>query len=388
MSDARYWFHLWSVLTGASEAAAEQLKPYSALYRRKAVRAAYLLLEEAQRLARVKLAAIGVGLLTAGGGWVWLSVTAYTGGGWYAVVLATLFLLNAVATAPAAAFTGNPWRRLGVLAVFWAALSVGLLASDGWPRLDLWQQQSPDLLQIFVFATGSIALFCLLGTLLARLAFFACDVIVERRRTRKYPETIALFQTVGMIDLLSKGNGIGDLLSRRDLIWGLDAVADFIDDHIPRIFTVRGYNLPEEARVRFDQAASAVRGYQAQVALPNGDTSQNLRARLAELAVPLVTGHYDLLPTSDAAAKSPASLARRPARLLVGVLAGVLPLAIVAVYPLLGFSLPDYLRQWLAGFAVVWLIAKTLQMVDPLHGSTWDRVHTALNSPRPPSDKP
>jgi hypothetical protein len=79
--------------------------------------------------------------------------------------------------------------------------------------------------------------------------------------------------------------------------------------------------------------------------------------------------------------------AHRPARLLAGVSVAVLPLVIVASYPRLGFNLPDYLRQWLTGFAIVWLLAKVLQLVDPLYGSTWDRVHTALNSPRPPSNE-
>jgi hypothetical protein len=73
---------------------------------------------------------------------------------------------------------------------------------------------------------------------------------------------------------------------------------------------------------------------------------------------------------------------------VIGGLVAALPLVVVAVYPLLGFTLPDYLRQWLTGFAVVWLIAKVLQTLDPFYGNTWDRVHTALNSSKPPADKP
>ena len=382
----RYWFQLWPILTSASETAAERLEPHKSVYRHETVNIAYLTLKEAQLHARVKFAAIGIGLLTAGSGWAWLAVSAYDHGEWFTAVSAVLFLLNAIATAPAAAFTGNPWRRLGTLAVFWAALSVGLLAADGWPSLDLWHRRPPDTLQIFVFATGSVALFCLLGTLLARLAFFVGDVLIERRRTRRYPDTSALLYTLGLFHLLNRGNNLSNLFRRRELMWLLDLLAKSLQSHIPRVLTVRGHGLPQTARVRFDQAASTVRGYQEQVAMPGQGTGQELRARVAELVAPLVTGHYDLLPASEVTDEPPASLARRPIGLMVGGMVAVLPLVVVAVYPLLGFSLPDYLRQWLTGFAVVWLIAKVLQMLDPLYGNTWDRVHTVLNS-KPPTDK-
>jgi hypothetical protein len=388
LSEARYWFRSWSLLTAASELAAEQLKPYKAMYRHKMVRAAYLSLKEDQLRARVKLAAIVVGIFAGGSGWVWLSVSAYAAGGWYAATSAGLFLLNAVATAPAAAFTGNPWRRLGGLAVLWAALSVCLLAADNWPSLDSWHQQPPDPLQILGFASGSIALFCLLGTLLARIAFFVGDVLVDRRRTRRYPETSALLYTVAIVDWLRPDDSLGDLFNRRELMRWMNFLVDCLNIHIARILAVGDHGLPETAHSRFNQAASALRGYQTQIALPRPDTHQTLRARLAELAVPLLTGHYDLLPTSEATVKPPALLGRQPARLAVGLLVAALPLTIVAAYPLLGFSLPDYLRQWLAGFALVWLIAKILQSLDPGSSSTWDRVHAVLNSPRPPSDKP
>jgi hypothetical protein len=41
----------------------------------------------------------------------------------------------------------------------------------------------------------------------------------------------------------------------------------------------------------------------------------------------------------------------------------------------------------LTGFAVVWLIARVLHLLDPAYGNTWDRVHNVL-SPRSPSEKP
>jgi hypothetical protein len=385
LSDTRYWFQRWPMLVAASESAAEQLAPYKSLYTRKATLVARALLAEAQLRARIKLVAIVVGLTMAGGGWVWLAITAYTRGLWYGAISAMLFLLNALAMAPAAAFTSNPWRRLGGLAVFWATLSVSLLAADQWPSLDSWQEHPPSLLQISVYATGSVAAFCLLGTLLARLAFFAGDALIDRRRKRRYPETSALIHVLALIEGFSQRRGLGDLVRRRDIMWSLDFLVGYVTVHIPRVLTVRGYSIQVEARTRFDQAGSVLRGYQAQLAVSNRDTELELRSRLAEFAVPLVTDHYDLLPSDGTSATRATSLPHRPARLLADGLVAVLPLAIVATYPLLGFGLPEYLRQWLTGFAIVWLLAKILQLVDPLYGSTWDRVHTALNSPRPPN---
>jgi hypothetical protein len=68
---------------------------------------------------------------------------------------------------------------------------VGRMAKKA-TSLDLWRQRPSSPLQILVFATGSVALFCLLGTLLARITFFIGDVLIERLRTLKYPDISAL----------------------------------------------------------------------------------------------------------------------------------------------------------------------------------------------------
>lgn len=98
--------------------------------------------------------------------------------------------------------------------------------------------------------------------------------------------------------------------------------------------------------------------------------------------------HYDLLPTSaDGLALDSPPVGRQVKRLVIGLLAATVPLGIIISWPLLGLAIPDYLRQWLTGFAIAWLIAKVLQLLDPAHSQTWEQIHATLGSPRPPTDR-
>lgn len=180
---------------------------------------------------------------------------------------------------------------------------------------------------------------------------------------------------------------LGNLARRRVLVRRMDLLIDYVAVHIPRLLTTRGHDLPSAARDRFHGAAAALRRCQAQLVISDPDTVPQTRQRLAELAAALITGHYAWLPAGEDGAEAwMASAPRRPARIAGAIVIAVVPVGVVAGSPLVGIVVPDYLRQWLAGFAVVWFIAKVLQALDPTYGNTWDRVQTAVSSLRPPSD--
>lgn len=385
---ALWYYQMWPTWTSASDHIKNEVsQDNKTSYRRASATGALLYLHERQIAGRIKLSAIGIGLLVAGSGWIWLAITTPSGGASFVTISAGLFLVNALLAAPAAAHTANPWRRLGELTVGWGVTSIGLLAGDGWPPLISWFQRPPSTLQILAFATGSVALFCLLGALLARIAFSVVDLTIARRRVRKFSNVTALIYTVELIDWLSKDGNINDVQRRRWAIQMLELISQCVEIGLPSLLAMPTNRSGDAARDRFRQAAMVVRSYQILVALPESNTGSELRARLAELAMTLLTTHYHLLPTNEDASPYKPTLGRKMRRFVGDLLVAALPLAIVVGWYEFGFGLPDYLRQWLAGFAIVWLIAKILQMLDPTYSITWERVHTTLGSPRTPTDR-
>lgn len=255
----RWYLRQWPVWTSASDRTKSAVsKSSKVLYRDAAGMGAWLDLREEQIAARIKLGTIGIGLLLAGSGWVWLIIAAPSSGATFAAVTVGLFLVNALLVAPAAAHTANPWRRLGQLAVGWAAISVGLLASAGWPPLTAWFQQPPHALQILAFATGSIALFSLLGALLARIAFFVVDLTIVRRRVRQFPQITALLRTVELIDWIRTDDNIGEAWRRRWAIRKLELVSQCVEKGIPGLLAMPAHKAGDAARHRFHQAATTI----------------------------------------------------------------------------------------------------------------------------------
>src|SRR5262245_30727348 len=99
----------------------------------------------------------------------------------------------------------------------------------------------------------------------------------------------------------------------------------------------------------------------------------------------LVTGQYDSLPAAADVPPVQSVVSRRTVTRFVGrLLITVLPLAILLGWNIVGPEIPGPLSQWLAGFAILWLITNILQVVDPRYGLAWDRVRDALSSAGPP----
>jgi hypothetical protein len=354
-------------------------------YRRAARTGAWLALRDEQISARIRLGTIAIGLLGAGTGWIWLIAATSARGVAFAVSSAAVFLINAFLVAPAAAHTPNPWRRLGELSVVWAALSIGLFAAARWPALTSWFQRAPSMFHVLSFATGSVALFCLLGALFARIASFTVNVTISWQRLHRYPEVTALMQAVELIAGVRKEKWVTDILRRRWMIQRLDLLSRCVGQGIPSLLAMPRNGSGDIARDRFRQAAAVILGYQSWIALPAPETRDRLLARLSELAMILLTGHYDSLPAeTDFAAPAHRSQSRAVTHYIGGVVAAVFPLAVVLLWSMFGFALPDYVRQWLTGFAIVWFIAKLLQLLDPASGKIWEQVSATVGSPQTP----
>ncbi len=386
----RWYRRQWPAWARASENTKDDAtKANRSLYSRTVGIGALNAWREEQTAARIELSAIVIGLLTAGSGWIWLTVAARASGITFAVVSVALFMVNALLVAPAAAHTRNPWRRLSQLAVGWAAISIGLLGGAQWPPLASWFQRPPSTFQILSFATGTVAVFCLLGALLARIAFLVVDLTIARRRVHRSPEITALMETIDLIAQSDKDIGIGDVWRRRWMIRKLDLVSQCIEKGIPSLLAMPDNSAGDMARDRFHQAASVIRSYQTWIALPRPETGEELRSRLAELAMTLLTAHYDRLPTNtDMTAVTRGATSRKIARYIGGVMVAALPVAVVLIWSTFGLGLPDYLKQWLTGFAIVWFIARLLQLLDPTSSKTWEQIHATLGSPQPPTGKP
>ena len=185
---ARYYYQSWPLFS-SQPVLNDETTTFAdrGSYRRAAAIGALLFIQERQIGARIKLSAIAIGTLLTGSGWTWLTINTSVKGWQFATISITLFLVNALLVAPAAAYTGNPWRRLFKLAIAWSVASVMLLAGDGWTSLTDWTTKTPSWLQVLAFATGAVALFCLFGALLARITFFVVDIVITRRRVRRFP---------------------------------------------------------------------------------------------------------------------------------------------------------------------------------------------------------
>ncbi|MGY6658557.1 hypothetical protein ACXIZN_41010 [Amycolatopsis sp. TRM77291] len=385
----RWYRRQWPAWAHASENTQDDAtKINRSLYNRAVGLGALQAWRENQTDARIKLGVMVIGLVAGGSGWIWLAAAAQASGITFAAVSMVMFVLNALIVAPAAAHTANPWRRLSQLAVVWAAISIVLLGCAQWPPLASWSQRPPSTLQVLSFATGTVAVFCLVGALLARIAFFVVDLTIARRRVRELPEVTALMAAIDVFAQADKGLGIGDVWRRRWMIRKLDLIGQCVERGIPSLLAMPDSSARDVARDRFQQAASVIRGYQTWIALPKPETGEELRSRLAELAMTLLTGHYDRLPTNaDTTGSTPGSTSRKIARHVSGVMVAALPLAVVLGWSAFGPVLPEYLKQWLTGFAIVWFIARFLQLLDPASRKTWEQVHTVLGSPQSPSSK-
>lgn len=387
---ASYYYKSWPLLNARSADGEDRATSDDRrLYRRAATIGALLHVKEGQIAARIKIAAIVIGLIITGTGWIWLILSNSSGRWRFAVISIVFFLINSLLVAPAAAYTGNPWRRLVELAVAWSAASVVLLAINGWPALTDWTTKTSSWPQVLSLAAGAVALFCLFGALLARIAFFAVDLIIARRRVRKFPNHTALFRTVELLNWLDDKDGLGNAERRRWAIQMLELISTCVGIGIPAILAMPPNNIRSAVHNHFRQAATTITTYQMQVALPQPNSETELRKQLAELAMTFLTTNYHGLPiNADPTENESPTKGQRLRSLLVGLLVAAVPLAVVGGSYASGFRLPDYLQQWLAGFAIVWLIARITQLFDPSYSITWERVHNSLGAPRTPPGQP
>ena len=148
-------------------------------------------------------------------------------------------------------------------------------------------------------------------------------------------------------------------------------------------------NIRDAVHKHFRQAAATINTYQFLVALPQPESNIELQKRLAELSMIFLTKEYRSFPVSTDSTESGRTSRRQQLRsLLTGLLIAVVPLVVIAASYGSGLTLPDYVQQWLTGFAIVWLIARVIQLFDPTYSITWERVHTALGAPRTPPEQP
>jgi hypothetical protein len=169
----------------------------------------------------------------------------------------------------------------------------------------------------------------------------------------------------------------------------LELISTCVDTGMPAALAMPPNNVRNAVHNHFRQAATTITTYQMWVALPQPRSATELRKRLTELAMTFLTTDYHSLPiNADSTDNDSPPRGRRLGDLLVGLLIAAVPLAVIAGSYASGFTLPDYLQQWLAGFAIVWLIARITQLFDPSYSITWERVHTALGAPRTPPGQP
>jgi len=63
--------------------------------------------------------------------------------------------------------------------------------------------------QVLAVASGSVAVFCLLGALLAAVALFVASKVTTRRRLRQYPDLTALRYTVELVTSIGPDGRLG-----------------------------------------------------------------------------------------------------------------------------------------------------------------------------------
>jgi hypothetical protein len=349
-------------------------------------------MKERQIVLRIVALVVFLSIAGVAAGWLWLSVSANSRGIQFALITVALSVVNLFVALPGVVYTRNPWRRLGQLAMAWAVTSICLYAADGWPSFTDWFHHPPSTVQIFAYATGFVAASDVLGGALIRIGDFALSLILDRRRVRITPHDTALEHAIELVEFIGEDGDLGGVFGARWITQRLELISRCLSTGLPTVLAMPATSARDVANKRFGQAAATIRDYEAWVALPQGDTGLELRGRLAELAMTLLTGHYHLLPTMGADEPSAMAASRSVRRYGVGLLVAIVPITIVVVwkfvgYSLVGYSLPDYFQQWLGGFALVWLIARILELFEPDYGATWDRVRSTFGPPRPPNPR-
>jgi hypothetical protein len=387
LGESRWSYQQWSELAVAAGIDADRAKVLQPLYRRKSVLGARRFMAEIQAQTRVEYAAVVIGLTTGSVLWGYLTVTAATQGLLYGWTAALFFLVNALVAMPKA-YSSQPWRILVLLAAIWALVSMVLGAGNGWPGLDDWMTRPSTTRQALAMATGSVAAFCLLGALLAAIALFTASRLTARRRIRREPDLAALWFAVVLVAWIGPKGKLGNLSDRNWIMKSLELISRSIDLGVPRILGTSSSQAGAVIRSRFTQASRRIRQYQVWVALPQPGTGLALRHELADLVGTLVTGDYHLLPLDEPDANADDfTRLTRAGKFFTELLIACLPLGIVLGCSALKFGIPDYLQQWLVSFTAVWLIVKTLQLLDPNAGRTWVEVNTALQTIRQPGGK-
>jgi hypothetical protein len=392
LQSSRYYYQFWPSWTLTSSQGVTAATPENkAAYRKTCVTGGHANGQVQQLFARTVISVFSLGVVAFASGWIWLSISASSNGLLFSGIALGLSIINIllllpVALTPTAVYANRPWRGFSQFGIAWAIVAGCLLGLDGWPTFSSWFHHAPSLLHIVGYAASLTAATSVFAALLARVEFVIFYAI-GRRFEKEYSSVIALLWAVELVDWIGDDGELGGADSVGWICNALESISRCLGTGMPAVFSMPPGNARNVATLRLSEAASAVSGYQSWVALPKPDSGFRLRERLAELAMTLLTGHYDLLPTSAEGTDLESTDKKRLSHWLFGIIVAVFPLPTIFLWNEYGPEIPTYMSQWLSAFAIVWFIARILQLLDPAFGVTWDRVHSALGSPRPPISK-
>ncbi|WP_125728447.1 hypothetical protein [Kibdelosporangium aridum] len=212
-----------------------------------------------------------------------------------------------------------------------------------------------------------------LGAMLSSAGLVCVRLAMKRRRARVFPESVVIIYGAEVLAMLD-GVEPGMRMAMKNRVINWLAYIEPCLRGLSRKLPLPPNSSRQLVEQRFAQASTAVGEYQAWVALEQPQTIKDLRTSILQLVGAAVTGFYHDLPQPTGEI--------RPARTWIRgvrqVLIGLIPVGALVSLPLLGITLPEPLRQWVTGLALVWLIARLIKLFD--RDVSWQDIQEAIRT--------
>jgi len=150
---------------------------------------------------------------------------------------------------------------------------------------------------------------------------------------------------------------------RQQLARLVEELAWHIERGLPAKLSVGEQKLDTWLRQELRGRAETVRGWGRRVALPSKSSCEDLLAEVGVTVEHAAEEHWEAIPKSEWTRGE--GLRHRVIRFARNVVVGVIPLLVVLVAPVLGFSIPLSVRDPLLTFAVPWILLQVLEFIVP-----------------------
>ncbi|MFC0115859.1 hypothetical protein [Kibdelosporangium aridum] len=317
---------------------------------------------------RILMAVLTITLAASGFCWLVLFLTAERP---WAFGIVSVVVLCAGALGSVSYVVNDSWPPMALMRVSATSVILGAVAwrlSGTSLTLDRVPAGAEAAAAFLVLAASSA-----LGALWSSVGVVGVRYVMRRRRSRAYPESVVIIYSAEILALLDSVKPGMRLTAKGRLIWWLVYLEPCLRG-MSRKLPLPPDTSRQLVDRRFSQASAAVREYQAWVALEQPQTIKDLRASMLQLLGAVVTGFYHDLP-------QPTGEMRGSRTWLHGVrqvVIGLVPMAALASLPLLGIPLPEPLRQWATGLALVWLISRLIKLFD--RDVSWQDIQETIRA--------